>query len=271
MVTSRAPELRILPAASAWVVRRIWEGPTLKSSTLPIAETTPASRTSAADASTGRAERRGGWPGLLRLLSGIHFLALADQAVVSATSFLTTVLVGRYTDPSQLGAYAIAVSVLASLFTIQGSLITLPYSIQRHRPLGTPAEHAGSSLAQGGLLSAVAIILLAVTALGLLARGAPPEVTAMAWALAAVMPFGLLREFGRRFAFTHLQMGPALGLDSAVAVIQLSILGWLGLTGRMSAVTACGALGVSCGLAAVGSLYVARSDFVIRSGQLWAA
>ena len=244
----------------------------MKNSTLPIAETTPASRTSvAADASTGRAERSWAWPGLLRLLSGIHALALADQAVVSATSFLTTVLVGRYTDPSQLGAYAIAVSVLASLFTIQGSLITLPYSIQRHRPLGTPAEHAGSSLAQGGLLSAVAIIMLAVTALGLFARGAPPEVTAMAWALAAVMPFGLLREFGRRFAFTHLQMGQALGLDAAVAVIQLSILGWLGLTGRMSAVTACGALGVSCGLAAVGWLYVARSDFVIRTGQLWAA
>src|ERR1700674_3835450 len=225
MVTSRGPELRLLPAASAWVVPCIWEGRTLNSSTLPIAETTPASRTSvAADASTGRAERSWAWPGLLRLISGIHVLALADQAVVSATSFVTTVLVGRYTDPSQLGAYAIAVSVLASLFTIQGSLITLPYSIQRHRPLGTPAEHAGSSLAQGGLLSAGATLLLALTALGLFADGAAPEVTAMAWALAAVMPFGLLREFGRRFAFTHLQMVQVLALDAVVGVIQLSIL-----------------------------------------------
>src|SRR5260370_7608248 len=39
----------------------------------------------------------------------------------------------------------------------------------------------------------------------------------------------------------------------------------------MSAVTACGALGISCGLAAIGWLYVARTDFVIRIGQLWAA
>jgi O-antigen/teichoic acid export membrane protein len=244
----------------------------IESTGLPIAEATPSRRAPvAAAASTRRTEGRWAWRGVLRFLSGVHVLALADQAVVSATSFLTTVLVGRYTDPSQLGAYAIAVSVLASLFTIQGSLITLPYSIQRHRPLGTPAEHAGSSLAQGGLLSAVAIVLLAVTALGLLARGAPPEVTAMTWALAAVMPFGLLREFGRRFAFTHLQMAQALGLDAAVAVIQVSILGWLGWTGRMSAVTACGALGISCGLAAIGWLYVARTDFVIRVGQLWAA
>src|ERR1700674_4091953 len=104
MVTSRGPELRILPAACAWVVPCIWEGRTLNSSTLPIAETTPASRTSvAADASTGRAERRGGWPGLLRLISGIHVLALADQAVVSATRFLTTVPAGRHPDPSSVG------------------------------------------------------------------------------------------------------------------------------------------------------------------------
>ena len=248
------------------------EGRTLKSGTLPISETMPAPGASAAaDASTDAAKRSWSSLGLLRLLSGIHVLALADQAVVSATSFLTTVLVGRYTDPSQLGAYAIGNSVLASLFTVQGSLITLPYSIQRHRPLGTPAEHAGSSLAQGGLLSAGATLLLALTALGLFADGAAPEVTAMAWALAAVMPFGLLREFGRRFAFTHLQMVQVLALDAAVGMIQLSILGWLGLTGRLSAVTACGALGISCGLAAIGWLYVSRTDFVIRTGQLWAA
>src|SRR3979411_722313 len=94
------------------------------------------------------------WPRLLRFVSGVHVLALTDQAVVSAASFLTMVIIGRATDPSQLGAYAIAISVLASCFTIQGSLITLPYSIQRHRPLGTPAEHAGSSLAHSGLLAA---------------------------------------------------------------------------------------------------------------------
>ena len=91
----------------------------------------------------------------MRLISGIHVLALIDQAVVSTASFMTTVIVGRYTDPGQLGTYAIAISVLASSFTIQGSLISLPYSIQRHRPLGTPAEHAGSSLAHSGLLSAL--------------------------------------------------------------------------------------------------------------------
>ena len=195
-------------------------------------------------------------------------MALADQAVVSAASFLTTIIIGRCTDASQLGIYAIGISVLASAFTIQGQLILLPYAIQRHRPLGTPVEHAGSSLALSGLLSALITIVLTMTALGLYADGAGPELMAITWALAGVMPFALLRDFFRRFAFTHFQMAYALTLDVAVAAIQICTLEWLGWTGRMSAVTACGALGVASGLALVGCLYLSRADFAIRIGQV---
>jgi O-antigen/teichoic acid export membrane protein len=163
-----------------------------------------------------------------------------------------------------LGAYAIGISVLASAYTMQGSLITLPYSIQLHRPLGTPAEHAGSSLAHSAMFSGLATLLLAVAALGLSAFPVQPELMAMTWALAAVMPFALLREFGRRFAFSHLRIDVALMLDVAVAVIQLAMLAWLGWTGQMSAVTASGTIGVSCGLAALGWLYFARGAFSIR-------
>ncbi len=71
-----------------------------------------------------------------------HALALADQAVVSGTSFLTMVVVGRSTSASELGLYSIASSLLVASVTIQDSLISLPYTIQRHRPLGKPAEHS---------------------------------------------------------------------------------------------------------------------------------
>ena len=205
---------------------------------------------------------------MLQRVRGVHLLALSDQAVVSAASFLTTVIIGRFTDPSQLGTYAIAISILASLFTIQGSLITLPYSIQRHRPLGTPQQHAGSALAQTGLMSGVVIIGLAAAAVVLLARGASPELVAMTWALAGVAPFALLREFCRRFSFAHFRLGHALALDSAVSVFQVASLGWLGWTGRMSAVTASAALGLSCAVAAIGWFCVARGEFAIRRDRV---
>jgi len=106
-------------------------------STAPTASALPAGIPP--DTGTDRPEKKKAWLLLPRFISGAHVLALADQGVVSAASFLTTVIIGRWTDASQLGIYAIGISVLASSYTIQGSLITLPYSIQRHHPLGTPA------------------------------------------------------------------------------------------------------------------------------------
>src|SRR4029077_12736064 len=110
------------------------------------------------------------------------------------------------------------ISLLASVLAIQDSLILLPYSIQRHRPLGTPAEHAGSSLTLGRLLAVASIAVLTLVALGLWARGEPPELVTMSFALLGAVPFVLSREFARRFPFAHLQIAQALAIDVAVAV-----------------------------------------------------
>ena len=193
-----------------------------------------------------------------------HALALADQAVVSAASFLTTVVIARWTIPNELGLYSIGISLLVSSLSIQESLISLPYTIQRHRAPGTPAEHAGSSLAHSTLLSGLGVAILASSAFVLSSSGVEPQLGAMTWTLAAVLPFALLREFARKFSLAHLHAGEALVLDSAVAVIQLSLLGFIGWVGRMSSVTACAALGVSCAFAAIVWFCFSRGKFVIR-------
>jgi O-antigen/teichoic acid export membrane protein len=213
------------------------------------------------------AQLRDGRRKISGLGSRVEVLAFADQAVVSATSFLAMVMVGRYSNPAELGAYALGISVLAALYTMQGSLISLPYSIQRFRVLGTPAQHAGSALAHSVLLSTMVAIVLAVTALGLYAFGTGSQLFALALVLAGVAPFGLLREFERSFSFTHLHVAQSLILDMAVAAMQTSMLAWLGWTGRMSAVTAFGALGASCGVVAIGLLCFARAEFAIEIRQ----
>jgi len=193
-----------------------------------------------------------------------HTLALADQAIVSGASFLTTILIARWTFPSELGLYSIGISLLISSLAIQESLISLPYTIQQGQPIGTRAEHAGSALALCGLMSALGIVVLASTALGLTAGNIDPKLVAMIWVLAAVAPFALVREFGRQFAFAHLRTGQALILDAAVATIQLAGLCWIGWTGRMSGAAACAVLGVGCALVDIVWLYVAQRNFVIR-------
>jgi len=222
-----------------------------------------------AEPSGGQEAKRGGpWAALIRIVFGTHFLALADQAVVSGTSLLSTVLVGRFTVPSQLGIYTIALSVLGSLLAIQDALILLPYTIQRHRPSRSPAEHAGVSLLHSGVLAAAATVALALAAAGGLLFGADASLIWLILALVLTVPSAMQREYGRSYAFAHLQVARALILDAAVAALQLGVLGWLGWTGRMSAIGACAALGGACALTSVVWLYLARSNFVIRADQV---
>ena len=221
----------------------------------------------AANSSTGRAGKTRLRARVLQIFCGTHALALVDQAVFSGTSFLTTVLVGRWTSPGELGVYSIGTSLLATSLAIQDLLILLPYIIQRHRPLGTPAEHAGGSLLLNSVLSAIGVVILAAAALGVCVRGAEPELVAMIWVLAVAVPFVLLREFGRGFAFAHLQVTKALILDVAVAATHLAALGALEWTGLLSAATACAALGGACALSGIAWLYFDRANFVIRLNQ----
>ena len=203
-----------------------------------------------------------------RLVSRDHVLSLADQAVVSGTSFLTTLFIARSSDAGQLGIYAVGISLLLSLVAFQDSLILQPYIIQRHSQQRTPAEHVGASLTLGVLFSAGSILALIVIAMGFLGWANRPELVVMTLAVSGIIPFVLTREFARRVAFARLEIGRALLLDSTVAVVQLSTLGWLGVSGQMSAPSACAALGGANAIAVAAWLYCTRAEFAVRMRHL---
>jgi len=101
--------------------------------------------------------------------------------------------------------------------------------------------------------------------MALLEWGASPEMIVMIWAITGIVPFALTRDFIRRLFFAHLEMPRALFLDLAVAIIQLSALSWLGVSGRLSAISACAVLGVACAFPTILWLYYARNEFRIRA------
>lgn len=195
-------------------------------------------------------------------------LALADQAVVSGTSFLTTAMIARSTFPDELGIYTIAFSLLVSWVAVQETMISLPYTIHRHRARTAPAGHAGNYLALSAVFSMLAIAMFSMAALGLSAASAPRSLVAATLVLAGVVPFASLREFGRRFAFAHLRVLQSLMLDLGASAVQLGGLAWLGWTGRLSAATACAAIGVAYAVASVAWLYLSGESFAIQRGQL---
>ena len=217
---------------------------------------------------TTEGTRRGRWAAVTRVVFGTHFLALADQAVVSGTSLVSSALVGRWTVPSELGIYSIGISILASLLAVQDALILLPYTIQRHRKSRSAEEHAGMALLHSTWLVVAATVILAIAAGILFALATDSRLTWLACALVLTVPFALQREFSRGYAFAHLHMANVVILDAAAAALQLGVLGWLGWTGRMSAAGACAGLGCACALTSLAWLYHARSKFTISADQV---
>lgn len=200
--------------------------------------------------------------------NGKNVLSLLDQAVVSGTSFLTTVVVGRTCGPQELGNYALAFSIALFVANAQESLISTPYTIYGNRlQRQERCEYAGSNLLYHILLSALAMTFFVLASLSTMNWAGTARLSAMSLALAGALPFMLLREFGRRLEFAHLNMANALRIDIAVAVLQMVGLGWLAAKGHLSAITAFLSLGGACSVVSVIWLISHRHIFVVKHNK----
>jgi O-antigen/teichoic acid export membrane protein len=195
-------------------------------------------------------------------------LALLDQAAVSGTAFLTTLVLGRVCGPEELGVFSLGFAVMVMAICVQDSLVSAPYTVFSARMAGrSRARYAGSTLALAGLLAIAVVFCLAAGGLG--ALGAPSaRILPVLGALGAAMPLVLLREFARRLAFAGLEMATALVVDGAVAAIQIAGLGLLVVTGLLSAASTMAAIGAACGLVGIVWLIGARRRFACARSQL---
>lgn len=177
--------------------------------------------------------------------------AVADQAIISGTSFVTAVVIGRCCGGGTLGVYALVTSALAILTGIQDQLITAPYVLYHHRQHGrTRARYRGSVLLHQWLWIAA---LLGLS--GLLVTTVPASATGliMGRTLAVALPFLLLRAFVREMELAHCRMLPLLLLDAALCGGQLLTLGVLLASGSVNLVT----------------LYAAAGTGGLLAGGLW--
>jgi len=178
-------------------------------------------------------------------------MALADQSAVSLTSFATTLVIGRTAGPSALALYALGVTSLLVVTTVQDSLMSAPYTIYGQRlSRAQRANYAGSTLVFCGALALVAATLLAGGGLLLLAGFGSAALGHVLLVAAAVAPAVVLREFARRVSAADLHMGIALVLDVAVGVLQLAGLAWLVSRGAVSAESGLALAGLASGIGA---------------------
>jgi len=199
--------------------------------------------------------------------SGI--LSLTDQGLVMAANFAASVMVARFCSETSYGAYVLMLSVLNLLTQVQGGLFGGPAAV-----IAPPLEGrefgryvSGLMLVQlaAGFVASAAIALTGFIiwyvsqdsrefGLTLAALGAG------AWAITS-------KALVRSVLYARLRAGGALAMDLAGAVAQVGLLAWLFMTGRMSAVTACLALGAG-GIAGlvVGGVLSARYAVADFSG-----
>jgi O-antigen/teichoic acid export membrane protein len=198
-------------------------------------------------------------------------LSLLDQAVVSGTSFATSVIIGRMCANSKaaLGIYALALSVVLLVRGIQTQVVSVPYQIYCHRHPGSARpSYLGSMMVHTLVVSALAIVGMLIWAAALASGMGPAKLAPVVWVLMGAMPLLLLRECIRYFTFAHLQFALAVAIDVTVAVVQLGGMLLLGLLGRLSPAAVYLVMGAACGAAFVGWLIAGHTPFRFVPGQI---
>ncbi len=191
-------------------------------------------------------------------------LSMFDQTIVSGTSFLTTIMIGRVCGAEELGIYSLAFTFVVLATNLQTAVFTTPYTIYATRlPRSERREYAGTVLMHCVILMAAATTLLVLAGFGWMLLGTKSPLSPVIWMLAAAMPLLLLREFVRRFAFAHLQILSVLALDVALAVIQIGGLMILLLNGWLSAFSVYLVMGMACAIAGGVTLLLMKADFSV--------
>lgn len=194
-----------------------------------------------------------------RFISGQHVLSIADQAVVSATSFVTLVIFARSTSPEETGFFALAISVAMAAIAMQHALVSQPYLIAHGDDVR--AERATASLVFAGLTNAGLIVLLLAAALALPLLGGSHTALTTTLSLAWIVPAILAKELMRNFALSHLEMRRAVIIDIATSVLQITALACLVSMSQLTLLSGLAVMGGASLVIGGSSLFAMRSEF----------
>jgi O-antigen/teichoic acid export membrane protein len=237
----------------------------------PSADTAGASKT-AGTKPMAPAAWRGRFPFATLLSPGrtLHqgILSLADQAVASATNFLTGVILARTCSKEELGLYTLGFSLILLMTDLQTSLITTPYMVFAPRlKARAHALYTGSTLIHQLVFCLITMLGVAGGAIAVTHGMGPRGLGPVLWALSVVIALILLREHARRVSFARLRLVTAFLFDTSIAVGQVGGLLLLARLGLLSASRAYWVIGAVCGIAVLGWLWSDRECYHPRLGE----
>jgi O-antigen/teichoic acid export membrane protein len=195
-------------------------------------------------------------------------ISMADQAVASATNFLTGIIIARSCSKEELGLYMLGFSVILLVTDLQTSLISTPYMVYAPRLKGRAhALYTGSTLIHQLTFSLLVIFALICGTIAVTMGVGPRGLGPVLWALVAVITFIMLREYARRVCFARLKLLTAFLFDTCIAIGQIGGLLVLGRFRLLSASRAYWVIGSTCGIALVWWLWSNREFYRLRISE----
>lgn len=196
-------------------------------------------------------------------------ISLADQIVVSASSFLVIIFLGRACLPDELGLYSVGFSLVTLLLGIPNALVWTPYTTFVPGMAEEDSRwYSGSTLAHQMLLgTAMAFGVSAVGAL-IWQSGGMKELGVMLMFLGPVTLLLSARECVRRICFSRLNVGQAFAVDVVISALQTGGMLLLAAFGLLSATRAYLVIGGACLPVIVVWLIVNRTTFSVRCKRI---
>jgi len=189
--------------------------------------------------------------------------AFVDQALISATNFITIILLARGLTQDGLGQFSLVYSALLFVNSIQSGIVTQPHNIlgvgRRWRDYQVfTTSTAISQLLLSGLAALLALIAWALT------RFTGSEIALLLLALAPTIVAWQLQELLRRVLYTEGREAKALIVDLlgyGGQVAALAVLAWRGhLTGPATLY----AIALTSAIAAIYGLWEIRHSLCLQ-------
>ena len=194
---------------------------------------------------------------------GREMWALGDQAVVSATNFLTNVLLARYMGLREFGVFVLAWMTVLFVNSLQTALIIAPMmSIgPKQEPKDRPS-YFGAVIAQELALVTVCFVLVFSVVNGFSSLFHHPELAHLALPLGVSAFAYQSQDFVRRYFFAVRRSRAALANDVLSYLSQLPILFLLHRAGLLNSATALWTMAGTSILGMVaGGFFVERTEF----------
>lgn len=195
-----------------------------------------------------------------------------DQGLLSFTSFMTGILIGRSCSKAELGIYALGLSIVVIFTEFQTAVISTPYLVYSSRLKDDDHRRYAGSVLIHQLVFSLLVSFILFAGLGLLSFGFGPKSLAdIVQVLILLIGFIMFKEFLRQLCYASLKAKTVITLDLIIAIIQIGGLSLLGFYGALSAYRAFIITGTACGLTSIGWLMLNRNVFLPKLNKAWPA